>query len=90
MRGHVLAFFLIFLATSAHATVENYDFPIKERYAATVIGTPVEYQAKLPKNIPFNKRRITIFPERELPDVIWYGGKLLYSQALQKQAAPLI
>ena len=77
------------LAT-ATATVENYDYPITDRFVATVVGTPLGYEADLPKSIPFKKRRLEVFPERELPDLIWYGRDMIYSEALQKKPAPLI
>ncbi|CAA0125288.1 Uncharacterised protein [Halioglobus japonicus] len=78
------------LAYSAVKTVENYGYPITDRFAATVVGTPEEYRAKLPKSIPFKTRGITIFPERVTPDVFFYGHELLYSVALQDHEAPLI
>lgn len=81
---------LALLTAGTQASTEDYDYPIEDAYKATVVGTPAELQAVLPKNIPFRKRRIKIFPERVLPEVVWYGGKLLYSQALQKKSAPLI
>jgi hypothetical protein len=76
----------------AAANLENYAYPHTDRYVATIVGTPVEDEAKLPKSIPFNKRHITIFPDREPPEVLWYGKQLIYSQALQKkkEKAPLI
>ena len=77
------------LAT-ATATVEHYDDPITDRFVATVVGTPLGYEADLPKSIPFKKRRLEVFPERELPDLIWYGRDMIYSEALQKKPAPLI
>ncbi len=88
LRGMLIV--LALFAAGTRASSENYDYPIEDRYAATVVGTPAEYQAVLPKTIPFQKRWIKIFPERELPEVVWYGGRLLYSQALQKNSAPLI
>ncbi len=78
------------LAFAAVNTVPNYNYPIKDRFAATVVGTPEEYRAKLPDDIPFKGRSITIFPERVTPDVFFYGHELLYSVALQDDAAPLI
>jgi hypothetical protein len=70
--------------------VENYGFPITDRFEATVVGTPTAYEADLPRTIPFRERRITIFPERKTPDVFFYGSQLLYSVALQNRPAPLI
>jgi hypothetical protein len=71
-------------------TAQGYDYPIHDRFVATVVGTQAEYAADLPKSIPFKKRRIEIFPERTTPDVLWYGHELIYSTALQKKRAPLI
>lgn len=71
------------------ATVKDYGYPISDRFVATVVGTPVEYEANLPE-IPFKQREIIIFPERVTPDVFFYGHEMLYSVALQKHKAPLI
>jgi hypothetical protein len=77
------------LVLSSAANVDNYGFPIPDRFVATVVGTPAEYRPELPE-IPFEERRITIFPGRETPDVFFYGAQLLYSVALQKDRSPLI
>ncbi len=81
---------LLLVADFASASVQNYEFPITNRYVATVAGTPAALAAELPERIPFTKRRIEIFPEREPPEVLWYGKELIYSEALQKDKAPLI
>ncbi|MCP5123605.1 MAG: alpha/beta hydrolase [Pseudomonadales bacterium] len=83
---------LLLLATfaSATVTVENYGYPIKDRFVATVVGTPEGYEAKLPKEIPTKKRWLNVFPERHLPDLIWYGQEMIYSETLQDHPAPLI
>jgi len=78
------------LAGASVVNVENYGYPITDRFEATVIGTPSEYEADLPESIPFRERRITIFPERKTPDVFFYGSELIYSVALQRDPAPLI
>jgi hypothetical protein len=75
---------------SATATVENYGYPIQDRFVATVVGTPEGYEAELPKAIPMKKRWLNVFPERHLPDLIWYGQEMIYSEALQDRPAPLI
>jgi hypothetical protein len=81
---------VLLLSTITFAAVENYGYPITDRFVATVVGTPVEFEADLPKKIPFKKRHISIFPDRVPPDVLWYGEEMIYSVALQKQEAPLI
>jgi hypothetical protein len=75
---------------SATATVEDYGYPITDRFVATILGTPEGYAADLPKDIPFKKRWINIFPERHLPDLIWYGQEMIYAEVLQDRPAPLI
>lgn len=81
---------VIVTVSAGAATVTDYDFPITDRFVATVVGTPEAYKADLPDKIPFRKHRISIFPDRVPPDVLWYGEKLLYSTALQRDRAPLI
>ena len=78
------------LTSASVVTVENYGYPITDRFAATVVGTPVEFQPQLPESIPFKGKSMTIFPERVTPDVFFYGSELLYSVALQDGSAPLI
>jgi hypothetical protein len=80
----------LFFATLSWGAAADYGYPLKDKYVATVVGTPHEYMADLPKSIPFRTKRITIFPGREVPDVLFYDQDLLYSQALQSRAAPLI
>jgi hypothetical protein len=80
----------LLLATASWAATEEYGYPIKDRYVATVVGTPSEYWADLPDKIPFHTRRLTIFPDRKVPDAFFADSALLYSVALQNKAAPLI
>lgn len=84
------ALLLASVAGASVVNVQNYGFPITDRFEATVVGTPTAFEADLPPSIPFRERRITIFPERETPDVFFYGSQLLYSVALQRNDAPLI
>jgi len=67
-----------------------YDFPIDNKYLATVVGTPPGFRADLPKKIPLKHRSITIFEDREVPEAFFFDEKLRYSQALQKGPAPLV
>ena len=79
-----------FWATTSWAATEPYGFPIDNKFQATVIGTPEEYRADLPKKIPLKKRRIVIFEDREVPEALWFDRELRYSRALQKGPAPLV
>ena len=56
-----------------------YDFPFEDPFVATVVGTPEEYRAELPAEIPLRKRGIRIFEDREVPDFVWHDEKLRYS-----------
>jgi hypothetical protein len=69
---------------------EPYDYPFTNKYVATVVGVPPEYTAKLPKDIPVRNRSITIFPDRKVPDFLWYDAELRYSYVAQKGPAPLV
>ena len=89
LRSFVAALGLLLAASSWGAT-EEYGYPIKDKYVATVVGTPTEYYAELPDKIPFKTRRALIFPDRQVPDAFFYDRQMLYSVALQKKAAPLI
>ncbi len=67
-----------------------YDYPFSDPYAATVVGTPDEFVAELPKEVPLKLDSIEIFPQREVPDNLWNLMELRYSYLRQKGPAPLI
>jgi len=86
-----LVFFLL-LSTETWARDTHYDYPIKNPYLATVIGTPKNLEAVLPpeENIPVKEMGLTVFKRRKIPDVFWYHDKFRFSVAYQKRKAPLI
>ena len=84
--GFVLA--AIWLSTTGWASA--YDYPIDNKFLATVVGTPAEYRAELPDKIPLKRRSIAIFEDRVVPEAFWFDKELRYSQALQKGPAPLV
>jgi len=67
-----------------------YDYPFEDPNVATVVGTPNEFMAKLPKKVPTKKDSITMFPDREVPGALWNFTDLNYSYLQQKGSAPLI
>jgi pimeloyl-ACP methyl ester carboxylesterase len=89
LKSTVAGLCLLF-ATLGWGAVSDYGYPLKDKYVATVVGTPHEYRADLPDKIPFKGKSITIFPDRVVPDALFYDAELRYSTALQKKSSPLI
>lgn len=79
--------YLLFLSGSI---ASGYDYPFADPFAATVIGTPVEFAAELPKEVPLKFDSINMFPKREVPDNLWNLTELHYSYLRQKEPSPLI
>jgi hypothetical protein len=75
---------LLSTATLAH----SYEFPISDRFAATVVGTPPPFQAQLPRQIPVQEYRLEGL--REAPPLLWHQQGLRFSAALQGHKAPLV
>ena len=81
----------LLFSTLCWAASSDYGYPIKNGLVATVVGTPKEFVADLPKEDDINRKEmsIVIFPDREVPAFIPVK-KLNYSLVKQKEAAPLI
>ena len=75
------------LPLAAHS--QDYAYPFKDRWLSTVVGTPAQLQPELPGN-PLRQRRIQIFEDRQVPDVIWWNQEMRYSAALQRGDAPVM
>ena len=86
---------LLLLNTSvvfASATA-NYGYPLENPYAATILGTPKEFRAELPKydRIPYKEYTLEMPDARAIPDVFWYHRRgLNYAVTAQNKKAPLI
>jgi hypothetical protein len=65
---------LLFFTTPLWAQTGQYDYPIKNPYIATVVGTPASLKAILPeeKDVRSKEYELTVFPDREVP--IDYGA----------------
>ncbi|MEZ0122895.1 MAG: hypothetical protein AB9Q23_11415 [Candidatus Reddybacter sp.] len=64
------------------------EYPIADRFAATVIGTPKFYKAALPAEIPVKEYELPGL--HAVPALFWYSENLHFSAALQKGRAPLV
>lgn len=79
---------LLMLLCGVAAGAGAYEFPISDRFAASIVGTPAELQAKLPAEIPVET--YTLPGIKEVPDVFWYQKGLKFSLAKQDHRAPLV
>jgi hypothetical protein len=88
----IIFFWVVFSSPGVWAGGSTYDYPVKDPYVATIVGTPKDLKAVLPNedDIRVREKEITIFKGRKIPDVFWYHDKLHYSLAFQKKKAPLI
>jgi hypothetical protein len=78
------------LAVTAYASADDYDYPYKNPYLATVMGTPDSVKADVPATIPLKKKFLPRIEGRNIPDALWYGARLDYVYAKQKGPAPLV
>ncbi|MES1943459.1 putative serine protein kinase PrkA [Salinisphaera sp. PC39] len=67
----------------------GYDYPLEDPLAATVVGTPEEFRAALPENLPLALRELPPPVERPTPEVLGYARPLHYGLAAQDGPAPL-
>lgn len=104
-RGFFNNFAVLFFALAAASCASNpqhdlskitgsqppvYDYPIKNKFAATIIGTPPEQKLDYSDLPSTEERKITIFPNRQIPEGFWYERGLKYSILLQNKPAPLV
>ena len=80
---------LTLLFSSLCGASSGYLYPIDNPLAATVLGTPKEFSAALPKDIRGKEMQITVFPDR-VPKKFIPRTALNYTLVKQKQEAPLI
>jgi hypothetical protein len=78
------------LTTTCWASNGTYDYPLDNGLAATILGTPKEYKAEVPKKIRMEQKRLTVFPDRVTPEIYFYQKGLQYFIVKQKGPAPLI
>lgn len=86
----ILTLLISGLLASYTLQASPYNYPIADSYAATIIGTPPEYKAKLPKKIPLKILTLPPIAGRNIPEVFWYQDGMKYSLAYQDHAAPLL
>ena len=89
LRYSITLFVFVFVFTYPLSASE-YGYPIDNPLAATIIGTPQEYQAKLGKPKKYKLFKLKVFKSRVTPKYFWYNDKITYGLLKQNQKAPLI
>jgi len=78
------------VALEPQARSETGGYPIKDGLAATVVGTPADYQADdLPSDLPFAARTLKPLVDRKTPATLRYARPLQYLLVTQPEPAPL-
>lgn len=85
-----LLLFCMMVASSCLAGQGSYDYPLDNRLAATILGTPKEFKAAVPRKIKMEQKKLVVFPDRVVPELYWYQQGLEYFIVRQKGPAPLI
>ncbi|MES2985223.1 MAG: alpha/beta hydrolase [Pseudomonadota bacterium] len=67
-----------------------YDYPIRNPYAATIIAVPPELKLDYSAMPAPQEKKLTVFPNRDIPEGFWYERGLRYSEMLQAKPAPLV
>jgi len=89
-RFHRLIIAAVILAWCGAVQAQAYDYPFPNPLVATVINTPAEYAAPLPADLPIKTATLQLFPDREVPGILWNLDELGYSYIRQKGAAPVV
>ena len=85
-----LVLICLILSSPCLAKQKSYDYPLDNGLAASILGTPKDYKAAVPKKIKMQQKRLTVFPDREVPELYWYQKGLQYFIVKQRGPAPLI
>ncbi|MFA6708331.1 MAG: serine/threonine protein kinase [Fusobacterium sp.] len=67
-----------------------YNFPMKDPYVATVVGTSKMMTEGIREKIPEEVHRMEIIKTRDIPENLKYQEKYKFSLALQNKKAPLV
>ncbi|NOR69607.1 MAG: alpha/beta hydrolase [Methylomarinum sp.] len=85
--AHIYAF-MVFMGITGNTFA--YEYPIADPYKASIIGTPFEFKADITDKVDIETKTLTVFENRQSPEIFWYNEQLKYSLATQEGAAPLI
>ncbi|MBC2851658.1 serine/threonine protein kinase [Cetobacterium sp. 8H] len=87
MRRYLNFIFIFLLSVSLYA---EYDFPMKNPYVATIIGSSKIMTEGIPENVPTKEYKIELERSKKIPENLWYEKGFKFSLSKQKGNAPLI
>jgi len=87
---HFVSLLIFIGVTALCCAAYAFDYPFDDPYVATIVGTPKQIQAELPKKVPIKTRSLKEIEGREVPEALWYYKTLYYSFVRQKGEAPLV
>ncbi|WP_300392242.1 serine/threonine protein kinase [Fusobacterium sp.] len=85
MKKLLLSLFILF-----GINVYSYNYPFKNPYVATVLGTSMMMTPDIDEKIPIEEYRISFIETRETPANLDYQKDYKFSVALQDKKAPLV
>lgn len=86
----VAAVWLFPSVNATEHTAAAYGYPVKNPFAATVIGVPVpELRAKTSK-VKLKTGYLAKTVDREIPNALWYNARIPFLYRLQRKPAPLV
>ena len=85
MKKLILALFIL-----CGINVFSYNYPFKDPYVATVLGTSTMMTPNIKDKIPIDEYRISFIKTRETPANLEYQKDYKFSVALQNKKAPLV
>ena len=89
-RVILLVVFCLFFVTSFAYANDVYNYPLKDSYEATILGTPDALKEKPPEEVRVKELVVEVIPNLSKPDVFFYDEGLRCTFAYQDGKAPLI
>lgn len=92
-KGVKLRFYLIILFTFVTTMIysaDEYNYPIKNPYKATIIGSNALTVKETSEKVPSKIYTLKIKPFKKPPESLWYEDSFKFSASIQKEEAPLI
>lgn len=87
MRRYLKFVFIFLMSATLYAA---YDFPMKNPYVATIIGSSKIMTAGVPESVPVKEYKIELGRSKKIPENLWYERGFKFSLSKQKGKAPLI